>query len=352
MKLLKIIIIIIIIIFISIINIDKNILNILFKLFTTKNGYIFLKIGIEMEFNKDIKIIFIYFAILLILLYILFSFIFNFIYILRYGYKYNYSLYNQYFTLIRDPLLLPHFQCSWLSGIYLSLNNIELFENLQNKNFWNNFFIKNNANTPLLVGYIKNGNIIIREHLLNNNDKYIIKPIIGGLGKNIQIYDKYNIPVDDNYIIQKKIVQSKFNSYFRIITIFDKINNKYFISNVYLYIQYNQNKLSFNTDKTAKIYELNLINNMLRYYKDKKETLLLNNYFSDKILYDAFEKALDLHNILPKYVISIGWDIMLTDDKYYFLEGNIPACTVETYDYYYYEKSIKINNLIYNSIFN
>ena len=42
---------------------------------------------------------------------------------------------------------------------------------------------------------------------------------------------------------------------------------------------------------------------------------------------------------------------MIENNNYYFLESNVPHCTVYKNDKYFYEKKLIINNLISNNIF-
>jgi hypothetical protein len=207
--------------------INKKILSMISILFRYD---LFLYEGIEIEKNKKINIIDIILVKIILIIYILFSIIIIFIYVIIYGKKYNLPLYKQYLILINNPLLLPNFECSWLSGLYLAYKDQDLFIDAQNKIYWNNIFIKNNVNTPEIVGIINQG---IINNNIDNNDKYIIKPIVGGLGNDIKIYDKNNIPKTNNYIIQKRIFQ-KINGHFRIVTVYDKTKDEYSIFNVYL----------------------------------------------------------------------------------------------------------------------
>jgi hypothetical protein len=330
--------------------IDKNILRLYLKLLLNKNLFIFLKIGYEIEYNKKFSDLYTYIIIILLIIYIILFPILNMFYVILTHNKYNFLIHKQYYEICKNPLLIPDYECSWLNGLYCALKNIDLFKKFQNKIFWNNFFIKNNVKTPPIIGKIINKKIILCKHQ-NNNKKYIIKPIIGGLGKNISEFTTETIlNIDNNkYIIQEKIIQKKIRGHFRIITIYNKLTNNYVLG--YIYLCFNdKNKIASNNHNGGFCHEVNISKNTIRYLQND-DIYILSNYYSIDIINNIIYDSIKLHEKLPKYVITVGWDIMIENNIYYFLEGNIPHGTVFKNDKYFYQKSIYINKLIYNSIF-
>lgn len=330
--------------------IDKNILYLLLKLLIDKKLFTFLKIGYEMEYDKKFSSLYIFIFRIFLLIYIIFFPIINIFYVILTNYKYNFPIHKQYYEICRNPFIIPDFECSWLNGINTAEKDINLFIKLQNKLFWNNLFIKNNVNTPLIIGKIIKKKILLNSSF-NNNKKYIIKPIIGGLGKNVMDYNQLNILNIDNdeYIIQEKVIQSNIKGHFRIITLYNKIYNNYQLSNIYLCLN-GKNKIASNNHSGGKCHDVNIDKNIIRYMKND-DISKFTEYFSINIIKNIINDAIKLHKELPKYVISIGWDIMIENNNYYFLEGNVPHGTVLKNDKYFYEKSLNINKLIYDSIF-
>jgi hypothetical protein len=330
--------------------INKKILYLILLLLFNDNVFVFLKIGYEMEYDKNYSYIITYLIRIIIAIYILLSPVINIFYVLFTSYKYNYPAYKQYYQICVNPLLIPKFVCSLLNGIYAAKTDVSLFIKMQNKLFWNNLFIKNNVNTPFIIGNIKNKKIILN-YPINNNKKYIIKPIVGGLGKNIMDFNDLTISNIDNnnYIIQEKIIQTKIKGHFRINTLFNKKYNKYQLLNIYLSLNA-KNKIASNNHNGGKCYEVNINDDVIRDICNDNINKL-TNIFSRNIIDKIINDALYLHKDLPNNIISVGWDVMIEDNKYFFLEGNVPHGTVANDDKYFYEKSLKINDLISANIF-
>ena len=330
--------------------INIKILYLILLLLFNDNLFVFLKIGYEMEYDKNYSYIITYFIRILIIIYILLLPITNFFYVLFTGYKYNYPAYKQYYEICVNPLLIPNFHLSLQNGIYVAKTNINLFIKMQNKLFWNDLFIKNNINTPFIIGNIENKKIILK-YPINNNKKYIIKPVVGGLGKYIMDFNNLTISNIDNnnYIIQEKIIQTKIKGHFRINTLYNKKYNEYQLLNMYLCLNA-KNKIASNSHNGGKCNEVNINNDTIRnIHNDNIHKI--SNMFSRIIIDKIINDSLNLHKNLPSYVISVGWDVMIENDKYYFLEGNVPHGTVAGDDKYFYEKSLRINDLINTNIF-
>lgn len=174
---------------------------------------------------------------------------------------------------------------------------------------------------------------------------------MGGLGKNIMDYNELTLSNIDNnnYIIQEKIIQTKIKGHFRINTLFDKKNKKYILLNMYLCLNA-MNKIASNNHNGGKCNAVNINDDNIRKIYNN-DTYKLSSMFSKNIINKIINDALDLHKTLPNYIITVGWDVMIENDNYYFLEGNVPHGTVLKNDKYFYEKSLIINNLISKNIF-
>jgi hypothetical protein len=86
--------------------------------------------------------------------------------------------------------------------------------------------------------------------------------------------------------------------------------------------------IASNNHAGGKCNEVDLTKNSFRYNKSTKETYNLGDMFSLNLIDESVHSALKLHRSLSKDVISVGWDVMITDDTCYFLEGNVPAGSV------------------------
>ena len=325
--------------------IDKKALYLVYLLVFNDNSFILLQV--EKVCNKKLLYLITYLIKIAIVIYILLLPFINFFYILIinyiYKYNYNYNIYKQYYEICINPCIIPLYECSLFSGMYTAKKiNINLYHKFQNKLFWNDLFIKNNINTPFIIGKIINKKIIL-DYPIDSNKKYIIKPIIGCLGKGIKDYNDSIISNinNNNYIIQEKIIQTKIKNYLRITTLFNHKNNTYKLLNSHL---------CFNKDKGDECYLVNIKNNYIRNMRNNNIEKL-DLFFSENIIKQIIEDAIILHKKLPNYVITVGWDIIVENNNYYFLEGNIPQAIVFTGDKYYYEKSLIINKLINDIIF-
>jgi len=329
--------------------INKKILYLILLLLVNDDLFIFLKIGYEMEYDNNSSYIITYLIRILIAISILFLPIINLFYVLFTSHKYNYPAYKQYYEICVNPLLIPDFYCSLVTGIYAAKNDINLFIKMQNKFFWNDLFIKNNVNTPFIIGNIKNKKIILN-YPVDYNKKYIIKPVVGGLGKNIMDFNDSTISNIDNnnYIIQEKIIQTKIKGHFRINTLFNKKINECQLLNIYLCLNA-KNKIASNANNGGKCNAVNINDDNIREIYNN-DTYKLSDMFSKNIINKIIKDALNLHKELPNHIISVGWDVMIEDNEYFFLEGNVPHGTVVKNDKYFYEKSLNINNLIIHNI--
>ncbi len=307
------------------------------------------------------------------------SFIYNAIYpsintvhfiknISKYDYNFDYLK-----KLLDNPFLHPIYENSFQSYMYYIKNKKNnIFES---KIFWNNFFLANNANTPSLKAIIVNGKVITNYSSIlkiverNNNhpkkildaisilqDKNkiddiinkdvtnydnifknsIIKPNYGRQGIGIKVYKNYNcIPSKGIFLIQEKIKNINYNGHFRVVTYWDKEKNIYENKYNYLFIQENKMKIQSNAHEGAVMYEVNDDNVRKLTEKNSEFNLQYFNY-SYSLLKQSIEKAIELHKKLD--AIIIGWDIKITNNQYYFLEGNFSPGHIFFDDFYYLDK--------------
>ena len=287
--------------------------------------------------------------------------------------KYNYDI-TYLKKLMDNPLLHPMHQNSSQSYSYYLKNktNNDVYES---KIFWNNFFLKYNVNTPTIKAIVINGNVItnyssilkLLEHnkneptkllnaiLKNNHEngddiinkdikKYdaifknsIIKPIYGKQGTDVKVYKSHNsIPKKEGmFIIQERVKNIIYNGHFRIVTYWNKEKNTHENLYTYLYIQEDKTKIQSNACQGATTHQVKHDN--VRKLTDKNYNMLLKDFnYSYSLLKIALNKAIKLHKKLD--AIIIGWDVKLTDENYYFLEGNFGPSNVWFDDYYYLDK--------------
>lgn len=227
--------------------------------------------------------------------------------------KNNYNFLRRINFNIKHPLILskgmvyngiiPYFYCMRLNS------NLDI--NTFNKLSWNLLFNENNVPTPKILGTVFNGKIST-----NIVQDAIIKPITGCCGKGVHIFDKNNIPNDDNYIIQELIKPSHKNEKrsYRIIT--NTFKNDTQLWDIYLL---RSNNIVTNISQGGIIF---------KYLKDKKIFKDNNNNSiklsikEHKMLEKAISNAIKCHKVL-QFCPTIGWDIIINDTNAYFLEGNI-----------------------------
>jgi len=254
--------------------------------------------------------------------------------IVQYTYsKNNGSLMNKLHFNIKHPLMLskgmvyngilPYFYCMKLNT---TLNN-DTF----NKLSWDSLFTDNNIPTPRILGTIIDGNINNVNDNNNNdntiNQKAIIKPIQGCCGNGVSIYDKNNIPTDQNYIIQELVEPMHKNETrsYRIIT--NCYQNEIKLWDTYLL---RSNSIATNISQGGNIYK----------YIDKKKQFMNSNddviklcSTEHKYLMESIMHAKKCHGSLL-FCPTIGWDVIISKKGGYFLEGNIGvtiACDVDNH---------------------
>lgn len=333
-------------ILLSLVLLDRNIFNQILQLLFTKNGGEFLSTGFDMEYNTKSNTVHLLFIRIGIVLYLCFRHIVNILYVIAKAHKYNYPWYSQLYAITANPFNTPSLDCSWFSGINVAFRDLPLFTKLQSKLYWNDLFEANKAPTPKIVGTIHSGLVNTNTHY-SEEKSYIIKPIVGGLGNSISFFNKQSVPPTGDYIIQELVIQGRTKGHFRIVTLKD--STKCTAVSVYMCLNA-KDKLASNNHAGGKCHEVSLDGKVRDMQRMNTEPL--DNYFSNKLLQRAIEKAIELHTTMPRDVISVGWDVMQNDTEYTFLEGNVPASTVFQTDIMFYQKAIPINRSIYNYLFN
>ena len=118
---------------------------------------------------------------------------------------------------------------------------------------------------------------------------------------------------------------------------------KYKVFFINLLIQPNNNKIASNGHNGGIDYEVK--DNKLRKLKEPEYNLELNKFYSPKLLEKAIENSLKLHSKIN--TIIIGWDVKITKNNYYFLEGNFAPCSLILHDYYFLDKFNFVKKISY-----
>lgn len=228
------------------------------------------------------------------------------------------NFFNDIKLYIKHPLLLSKGMAYNAILPYITRGS-ELSSNTFNKIYWNKLFKKLNILTPQIYGTILNGKIKWNTSKSTKyNNKYIIKEVYGCCGKGIKLFDKNNIPQKGYYIIQEYIKTGDEQMTYRIITNFH--NNK---------VHFLEASMLYNNSIVTNISQGGIIKNI----KNIKP-----------ILKKAIEQSIIAHKkITYEYSCNtIGWDVIIKNNKIYFLEGNI-GVRVDNNDY------IKYVNVFYKN---
>jgi D-alanine-D-alanine ligase-like ATP-grasp enzyme len=114
-------------------------------------------------------------------------------------------------------------------------------------------------------------------------------------------------------------------------------------------LQYNKNVIASNGHNGGILHEVKFNNNQIynsyRVLTNRKYDKKLSDLFSIKILDKALNDSLKLHSKIN--TILIGWDVIICEDNYYFLEGNFMPGNVFPEDYYFYDKFNIIKKISY-----
>jgi len=331
---------------VSLLLIDARIFGFISKLLYTDSGAEFLMMGYNMEYNTKTNLFDLIGIRFAIVLYLIFSLPINVAYVALTAHQYNTPWYRQLYHITTNPLVAPLLECSWLNGMNAAFNDHPLFLRLQDKIYWNDLFETHGAPTPKIVGSIRNGTIT-KNRFFSSTGSYIAKPTVGGLGNGITIFNERQPPTQGDFIIQERVNQTGTKGHFRIVTVNDGANCE--VVGTYMCIN-GKDKLASNNHAGGRCHEVDLTKGTVRYALETKKQQL-SDFFSIPLLKQANAMAIKLHKTLPLYIVSVGWDVMITDKEFFFLEGNVPCGTVMGKDRLYYENAVPINKVIYDAVF-
>lgn len=201
-----------------------------------------------------------------------------------------------------------------ISVMYLNLPALEhdqkLVKKMHSKIFWFKIFSKFKIKTPnVICFYDGKKNYFYKRP--ENNVKYISKPNLGSNGNNVTLktFNEYLNKIkytDEEYILQDYVIDCfKKNRALRIIT--KSINGNFEIDTTSNHFSNNINSNSI--IKTSQIC------------KSKNCDFLSSE--ENRMIDIISEKLLKLHKGQFDFVPYIGWDVILSCDGPYVLEGNV-----------------------------
>ena len=236
--------------------------------------------------------------------------------------------------IANKPFAHPSFMMSLHGSINLLKSNSckKQCYDFHSKIFWDNLFNKHDIPTPKIHGTINNGRVKL-SNTYNNTD-CIIKPITGGFGTGIQKFDQNNIPQTGKFIIQERI---QTDGHYRLVTgCNDLLNINYY--------KRSGDNIASNGHSDGVVHTSKCSGDVCEFENIKtREKIKINN----NLIESAKRDALLMHKSL-KDIDIIGWDIVVSGDRYYFLEGNIFAGVVVRDDKEYARKAKKIINCVKN----
>jgi hypothetical protein len=199
----------------------------------------------------------------------------------------------------------------------ISLNNDDknysLTSNMQSKLFWFDTFVKNKINTPKVICRSQHEPYNSKFDI---NKSYIAKPNYGTDGSDIikTTYKKYKLTNFKTIMILQEFHTDCFTKksrHFRIVTQFKNNNSQLFYT-----IELKQSKKNIVVSNKSNGGISKICKNNICSFLSSKEILFLN---------EINTKLLKLHKKMFSIVPFIGWDIILTCDGPFALEGNIGA---------------------------
>jgi hypothetical protein len=250
---------------------------------------------------------------------------------------YKTPILDQIRFLIKHPFSIPKIQgrCYHVSNALA--NNGYIFHDINSKLYWDALFKTCNVRTPNVYGVIEEGNINMFMDLPSDERLVIIKPVKLYSANGIKLFNQEEIPEKGHYIIQEYIKSfNKLPHSIRIVTI---RNKKEYIDTVQHWmttLSVNSNEDALTTSvggKTVNDYEIkeDLARNVL-------DDEWIPHHLSMNNLNSAVEEAKKLHLNMKYFIQSVGWDLILTDDGHYFLEGNMCHGIARKRDIYYYDR--------------
>jgi len=234
--------------------------------------------------------------------------------------KHAKNIYNDMRLYIKHPLLLSKGMAYNAVLPYISRGS-QLTPTTFNKIYWGKLFKKLGIDTPAIRGTIKDGVIKYRKGtVLDKKSKYIIKEVHGCCGNGVEMFDENNIPSTGYYIIQDYIELGGIHKTYRIITNVTDI-----------------------TSTLMEVYSLSNTSLVTNISQGGELTMITNN--NDNMLLAAIEQSIKAHNRVNcvHSCNTIGWDVIIKDDRAYFLEGNIGVRVnndkyIKYVDYFYKNK--------------
>ena len=234
--------------------------------------------------------------------------------------------------IINKPFAHPSFMMSLHSSINL-LNSDSCKKqcyDFHSKIFWDNLFIKHDIPTPKIHGTINNGSVKLSNTY--NNGECIIKPITGGFGTGIQKFNQNNIPQTGKFIIQERI---QTDGHYRLVTgCNDLLNINYY--------KRTGDNIAANGHSDGEAHTSKCSGDICEFENVKTNEKII---IKTNLIESAKRDALLMHKSL-KDIDIIGWDIVVSGDRYYFLEGNIFAGGIIRSDKEYARKAKKFINCV------
>lgn len=235
----------------------------------------------------------------------------------------NVSIYKKLYFLflgLQIPFRGKDFFSKFSEGaLYNTYSNKEKRKNhdVDSKFFWYNLFKNNNIPHPKLI-LTKRNNKIQHYNRIVSNKNYIIKPIYGTLGKNVEKVQgsKINKKIKnlDNIIIQDMLrdCNTEKSRHFRYISLYN--------GNSFMLYEFKSSSSIVSNRGGGGIVSL------CKYLKCNSF-----NKNEEKSINKIIKKLSNLHKTNFDYIFSIGWDVMLNCEnnkvKAYCLEGNIRHCS-------------------------
>ena len=264
---------------------------------------------------------------------------------LSYYKYYNISFIELFWFNMQNPYSINTLGCIY-NGFHL--NSITMDTNylygFMDKMFWYNLFKQLNIKTPEIVGYHKNGQTVLDNKTgISHDKKYILKPFYEYRGKGIQLFKLDKIyALEGEYIIQEKLSFDNANTltYIRCVTSY-KFQQ---VRPMFLYIHTNSQQLVLGHAPYIITYEVDLHKRKMR---DLTTHEWIDLVYDVTALHKCVEQSIQLHEYFIKNSIplnSIAFDIILSNNIPYFLEGNQFFGTVFPEDVHYisnYNKYIK-----------
>lgn len=256
--------------------------------------------------------------------------------------RYQTPVLKQLAILAHNPFITPVFEASLENGLMVYRKNLPYARQMQSKIFWDHLFQKTGVPTPRVIGVLHNGNIEWRS-VPAEGKEYLIKPVFGGLGRGIQSFDPASIPSRGEYIVQERLRMAGHKGHMRLITM--RRGSEVVVVFEWMFLQPNDAPvIATNYANGARGYELRIHHGMVQIQRvtDRTGPWIDATYLSAEVVEAVRDSAKRLHEVLPAFVKSVGWDIMMDRHRFAFLEGNVPHGTMIPEDELYYANLFKL----------